>query len=253
MLGRRLRIAIVGDLDLEKLSHWATDAALYHAAAHLHQPLELRWVGTARVAADGAERSLTGFDGIWGAPGSPFASAEGMLAAIRFAREQDVPYLGTCAGFQYALIELTRNVLGLLDADSAENTSSSSNIVITPVSCPLPNRPTGAPRLAGKDLVVPVAGTLLGEICGTAPIVGEYFCNFETNPAYVERWRAAGLVVAARDERGEMRALSLPSLRFFLATLFQPQRSSRADSPHAIVAAFLRACALDAQRGSAGR
>jgi CTP synthase (UTP-ammonia lyase) len=247
MLDRPLRIAIVGDFDPQKLSHWATDAALQHAAAHSHQPLELRWVGTTALGSHGAERSLSSFDGIWGAPGSPFASADGMLAAIRFARENDVPYLGTCAGFQYALIELTRNVLGLLDADSAENESGSSNIVITPVSCPLPGRPTDAPRLAGKQLVAPVAGTLLGEICGTAPLVGEYFCNFETNPAYVERWRAAGLAIAARDERGEMRALTLPSRRFFLATLFQPQRSSRADSPHAIVTAFLRACAAVAR------
>ena len=60
--------------------------------------------------------------------------------------------------------------------------------------------------------------------------------------AYVERWSAAGLSVAGRDERGEMRAFSLPARRFFLATLFQPQRSSRAGAPHPIVAAFLRAC-----------
>jgi CTP synthase (UTP-ammonia lyase) len=59
---------------------------------------------------------LAATDAIWGAPGSPFASADGMLRAIRYAREHDVPYLGTCAGFQYALIELTRNVLGVASA-----------------------------------------------------------------------------------------------------------------------------------------
>jgi CTP synthase (UTP-ammonia lyase) len=243
MLPLPLRIAIIGDFDADKLSHWATDAALHHAGAQARQALDVRWVGTSRVSEHGPEESLAAFDGIWGAPGSPFASVGGMLAAIRFAREQDVPYLGTCAGFQYALIEFTRNVLGLLDADTAENESSSSNIVITPVSCPLPGRPVGAPKLAGMDEVIPVAGTLLGEICGTAPLAGEYFCNFETNADYVERWRAAGLAIAARDRRGEMRALSLPSRRFFIATLFQPQRASRAGAPHAIVEAFLRACA----------
>ena len=113
-------------------------------------PCVLRWIGTARVSEQGAEESLAAFDGIWGAPGSPFASAGGMLAAIAFARERDVPYLGTCAGFQYALIEFTRNVLGLLDADTAENESNSCNVVITPVSCPLPERPVGAPKLAGS-------------------------------------------------------------------------------------------------------
>jgi CTP synthase (UTP-ammonia lyase) len=251
MLPRPLRIAIIGDFDAGKLSHWATDAALYHAGARSRQALELRWIATSRVSEQGAEEALAGFDGIWGAPGSPFASPDGMLAAITFARERDVPYLGTCAGFQYALIELTRNVLGLLDADTAENESNSSNIVITPVSCPLPDRPVGAPKLAGMDDVLPVAGTRLGEICGTAPLSGEYFCNFETNPAYVERWRAAGLAIAARDRRGEMRAFSLPSRLFFLATLFQPQRASRAGAPHAIVEAFLGACAVPAGRADA--
>jgi CTP synthase (UTP-ammonia lyase) len=248
MLSRPLRLAVVGDFDAQKLAHWATDAALYHAGAHAGQALELCWIGTARVSEHGAAKALAAFDGIWGAPGSPFASADGMLAAIRFAREKDVPYLGTCAGFQYALIEFTRNVLGLLDADTAENESSSSNIVITPVGCPLPDRAPGSPKLAGMDDVLVVAGALLAEICGAAPLACEYFCNFETNPAYVERWRAAGLSIAARDRRGEMRAFSLPSRRFFLATLFQPQRASRAGAPHAVVEAFLRAAA-----GHAGR
>jgi CTP synthase (UTP-ammonia lyase) len=253
MLERPLRLAVVGDFDAATLAHWATDAALYHAGESAHQPLELRWVGTDFVTAHGADHALARFDGIWAAPGSPFVSADGMLAAITFARENDVPFLGTCAGFQYALIELSRKVLGLVDADTAENEATSSNIVVTPVSCPIPGRAPGAPRLAGKDLVYPVTGTLLAEICGPAPLAGEYFCNFETNPAYVERWQAAGLAIAARDGRGEMRALTLPSRRFFLATLFQPQRSSLAGTPHPVVLAFLRACAAYAARADAGR
>jgi len=60
-----------------------------------------------------------------------------MLNAIAHARRERVPYLGTCAGFQYALIELSRNVLGLPDADTAENNPTSANVVITPVACPL--------------------------------------------------------------------------------------------------------------------
>src|SRR5437667_6469962 len=103
----RLRVAIVGDFQRTTFSHWATEAALFHAGARLEVRVEPRWIGTDVVAAQGAERCLADFDGVWGAPGSPFVSAEGMLAAIRFAREGGLPYLGTCAGFQYALIELS--------------------------------------------------------------------------------------------------------------------------------------------------
>jgi CTP synthase (UTP-ammonia lyase) len=237
-----LRIAIVGDFERTKFSHWATEAALFHAALRLELRLELRWIGTAALAAASAGRALVGFDGVWGAPGSPIASMDGMLSAIRFARERDVPYLGTCAGFQYALIEFTRNVLGLADADSAENGSTSEHIVITAVSCPLPERRPDGPQLSGSATVYPVAGTLLAELCGSEPLRGEYNCNFETNAAYLPRWEAAGLLRAGSDEQGEMRALTLPAHRFFLATLFQPQLSSRFEAPHPIVLGFLRAC-----------
>jgi CTP synthase (UTP-ammonia lyase) len=241
-MARALQIGIVGDFERTRFSHWATEAALYHAAARLERAIEPRWWGTAQLAAQGAAECLRGLDGIWGAPGSPYVDAGGMLAALRFVRESGLPYLGTCAGFQYALIELTRNVLGLADADSAENAASSKHIVITPVSCPLPDHRPGT-KLGGADAVVPVAGTLLAELCSERPLLGEYNCNFETNPEYVPRWVAAGLCIEARDARGELRAFSWPASRFFLATLFQPQLSSRAQAPHPIVSGFLRACA----------
>ncbi len=74
-----------------------------------------------------------------------------MLKGIEFARRRDWPFLGTCGGFQYALIECVRNVLGIKDADSAENNSGSKNIVIYPVACAVPNRAKGAPKLSGPD------------------------------------------------------------------------------------------------------
>lgn len=166
-----------------------------------------------------------------------------MLRGIEFARRRDLPYLGTCAGFQYAVIEFSRNVLGLADADTAENHSQSTNVVITPVACPLPNRAQGAPKMCGADTIHPVRGTLVHELCRSEALEGMYFCNYETNPEYVTRWEAAGLRVAARGPRGEMRAFDLPGHRFFLATLFQPQLSSRGEQPHPIVLGYLRACA----------
>jgi CTP synthase (UTP-ammonia lyase) len=236
-----LTIGLIGDFDPGKHSHWATEAALFHAAARLDRALDLRWVGSDAVHARGADACLRDVDGVWGAPGSPYVSFDGALAAIRFAREQGVPYLGTCAGFQYALIELSRSLLGLADADSAENDTGSRNVVITPVACALPRRRPGGPQLSGSDLVKPVAGTLLAELCGGEPLRGEYFCNFETNAAYLPRWQAVGLGVAGTDERAEMRAFALPGHPFFLATLFQPQLTSRPAAPHPIVLGFLRA------------
>jgi CTP synthase (UTP-ammonia lyase) len=241
MSDRPVRIAIIGDFHRGKHSHWATEAALFHAAARLSLRVAPQWIDTPSLAAAGGPERLDGFDGVWGAPGSPSRSSEGMLRGIRHAREHDIPFLGTCAGFQSSLIEFTRNVLGLADADSAENGSDSANIVITPVECFV--NPGAGPRLSGAGTVRLVAGTLCEALCKSTHLQGEFFCSFETNAAFVPRWQAAGLRVAAHGSDGEMRAFELPANRFFIATLFQPQLSSSFEEPHPIVEGYLRACA----------
>jgi CTP synthase (UTP-ammonia lyase) len=238
-----LRIGIVGNFNRAFHSHWATEAALFHAARGLGLAVEPRWVPTESLDDPDADKCLESFDGLWAAPGSPYTSFLGMLRGIEFAREQDRPFLGTCGGFQYALIEFTRNVLGLLDADTAENNSESRNVVISPVACALPGRLPGGPKMSGSDTVWPVPGTLVDQLCQSRELTGEYFCNFETNAEFVSPWEAAGLRIAARGSQGEMRAFDLPGKRFFLATLFQPQLTSSIEQPHSIVSGYLSACA----------
>jgi CTP synthase (UTP-ammonia lyase) len=242
-MATHLQIGIVGNFNRVFHSHWATDAALYHAASRLGFTVEPRWVPTESLDGPEMEGRLEVFDGLWGAPGSPYASFTGMLRGIEFARIRDLPFLGTCGGFQYALIEFTRNVLGLTDADTAENCSGSKNIVTMPTACALPGALAGGPKMSGDDAVHPVAGTLVDQLCGTRELRGEYFCNFETNAELMPRWEAAGLRIAARGPQGEMRAFDLPGKQFFLATLFQPQLSSSARQPHPIIEGYLRVCA----------
>jgi CTP synthase (UTP-ammonia lyase) len=234
-----VRIGIVGDFDRAKHSHWATEAALFHAAAKLGVAIEPRWVATDVVEADPAA-ALAFAQGVWGAPGSPFVSAKGMVSAIEFARRKGTPYLGTCAGFQYALIELTRNLLGIADADSAENNPVGEHIVITPVQCEVPQR--GVPRLSGRSKVTIEPGSVLATLCHDAQLDAEFSCSYEVNAAFETRWHHAGVRFGARGIDGEPRALELPVHRFFVATLFQPQLSSSFERPHPIVQGFLRAC-----------
>ena len=105
-----VRIALLGDFDPEARSHWATEAALFHAASWLGFDAEPRWFPTEILESPDAQDRLAHFDGVWAVPGSPYRSFNGMLRGIEFARRRDLPYLGTCAGFQYALIEFSRNV-----------------------------------------------------------------------------------------------------------------------------------------------
>src|SRR5689334_4524942 len=108
---RTVRIAIVGDFQPEHDTHPATRAAIGHASARSGHDHEAVWVATPDVAGRAAE-VLAGFHGVWIAPGSPYASMQGALDAITWAREERVPLLGTCAGFQHIVLEHGRNVLG---------------------------------------------------------------------------------------------------------------------------------------------
>lgn len=239
-----MRIGILGDFNAEFRSHHATADALQHAARKLNIKIESEWLPTPSLTTADAEKKLESFDGLWAAPGSPYKSFDGMLKGIEFARRRDWPFLGTCGGFQYAFIEFVRNVLGISDADSAENNSGSKNIVIYPVACAAPNRKEGAPRLSGAMPGIRLRpGSYLQTFYGKEKdaITEELFCNFEINPEFEWAAMEAGFPVVARGPQGEIRAIESPTHRFFVATLFQPQLSSTEKKPHPVVLAFAQA------------
>ena len=122
-----VRIGILGDFNPEFPSHHATNDALQHAAVQLNLKIDSDWIPTPSLLVAGAEKMLESFDGLWASPGSPYKSFDGMLKGIEFARRRDWPFFATCGGFQYTLIECARNVLGIADADTAENNSGSKN------------------------------------------------------------------------------------------------------------------------------
>lgn len=241
-----VRIGIMGDFSADFRSHHATTESLQHAARKLNMKVEAEWLPTKSLGADNAEKNLETFDGLWAAPGSPFESFDGILKGIEFARRRDWPFLGTCAGFQYAFIEFARNVLNISDADTAENNSASKNIIIYPVACAVPNRKGNAPKLSGTMPEIRLRpGSYLQSFYGKekTTVSEEFFCNFEVNPDFEWAAMEAGFPVVARGADGEIRAIESPTHRFYLATLFQPQLSSSEKNPHPIVLAFVQAAA----------
>jgi CTP synthase (UTP-ammonia lyase) len=238
-----VRIGILGDFNSEFRSHHATNDALQHAAAKIGLPVESAWIPTPSLVSSDAKKIVEEFDGLWASAGSPYKSFDGMLKGIEFARRNDWPFLGTCGGFQYTVIECARNVLGIADADSAENNSGSKNIVIYPVSCAVPGA-AGEPKLHGMVPEIRLRpGSYLQSFYGKDTVAEEFFCNFEVNPDFEYAVMEAGFPVVARGAGGEIRAIESPTHRFFVATLFQPQLSSTTDNPHPLVLAFVQAAA----------
>jgi CTP synthase (UTP-ammonia lyase) len=135
-------------------------------------------------------------------------------------------------------------VLGIKDADSAENNSASKNIVIDPVACALPNRAANSPKLSGAIPEIRIRpGSYLHSFYKKDVVTEEFFCNYEVNPEFEWAFAEAGFPVVARGAQGEIRAIESPAHRFFVATLFQPQLSSKPGKPHLIIVEFLRAAA----------
>lgn len=224
-----IRIGIVGDLDLNRPSHKATNEALSHCADYLGINIELQWLPTESLERD-ADKSLSNFDGLWCAPGSPYMSMKGVLKAIRFARENDYPFIGTCGGFQHAVIEYAQNKLGLHDIQHVEDDPGASNFFITALSCSL----VGETRtiFINKD-------SMIYKFYNKTEVEERFNCNFGLNPNYQKLIDENGFKVVGTDENGEARILELPQHKFFIATLFQPQLSSLPTNPHKLIAAYL--------------
>ena len=118
-----ISIALIGDYDPQVTAHQAIPMALGQVAEYLDRPLAFHWLATDQIDANTA---LQDFDGFWCVPASPYKSEDGALRAIRFAREQQRPFLGTCGGFQHAVLEFSRNVLGWADAEHGETSPDSA-------------------------------------------------------------------------------------------------------------------------------
>jgi len=213
----------VGDFNSQHKAHHAIPKALAAADA----AVETVWVST-DVVNNGD--SLSQFDGIWCVPGMPYRSAEGVLLAIRHARDSATPFLATSAGFQYVLLEYARSVLGMADAGHLKTNPKTSVPLISPLGCAL---------VGVKARVRFIAGSAIRKAYGKAESVEQYHCSFGLNERYRRIMEGSHLLVTAVDDQDEVRAVELDGHPFFAATLFQPELNA----PNPLVGAFVSACA----------
>jgi CTP synthase len=227
---KTLRIALVGDFNSEVIAHQAIPLAIDDAAAVQELTADYDWVATSDIS---SADDLVGYDAIWLVPASPYKNVEGAFIAIRYARENSLPFLGTCGGFQHAIIEYARNVLGWSDAAHAE-TDTEGRMVIAPLSCSLVEK---------SDVIELRANTLIAKAYGRLSIEEGYHCNYGISSEFATELEEGALRVTGWDEEGEIRAVELITHPFFVATLFQHERNALEGRPAPLVHAFLRAAA----------
>ena len=223
----RPRIALIGDYNPSAKAHQAIPGALA-LATDAAIACQWEWLHTASLTRDPAEQ-LAAFDGIWCVPASPYANTRGALGAIRFARESGRAFLGTCGGFQHAMMEYAEAVWGVT-AGHAELDADAVNPVIAPLACSLVDQ-AGELHLAPRSR--------LASIYGATSAVEEYHCRYGLNPRYTERLATGSLRIAARDAADDVRAIELDDHPFFIGTLFQPERSAFSGRRHPLIRAFV--------------
>ncbi|REK87695.1 hypothetical protein DY245_25420 [Streptomyces inhibens] len=217
------RIALVGDRSDAVRSHARIPGLLKALRVRDGLDLDAYWIPT-----EDADQGMGGFDAVWVLPGSPYRSEAGVLAAIRAVREGGIPFLGTCGGFQHALLEFARNVCGMTYAGHAENDpeTADEDAVVVPLAC----------SLVGHEGTVKVTpGSRAAHLLGADRTQARYHCNYGPNPHRLDVLREHGLAFTGTDESGDIRIAELPAHPFFLATLFQPELDGDGTRAHPLI------------------
>jgi CTP synthase (UTP-ammonia lyase) len=229
---RGLRVALVGDFNPSVVAHQAIPKALELAGAQHGFEVEGVWVHTNSIF--DVEVQLPSFDGIWCVPASPYANMPGALAAIRYARERGCPFLGTCGGFQHALIEYARYVCGMPEAEHAETDPGAALRLIALLACSLVER---------SEEILLSEGGVLRRAYGLPRITEGYHCSYGLNRKYESRLFRDGLHATAHGANEEVRGVELAGHPFFVGALFQPERRALRGEVPPLVAAFVAAMA----------
>ncbi len=225
-----MKIAIIGEFNKDFRPHLATNEAIEHCRRFLDFELEVDWVSTEYLE-NNLREIITKYNGFWIAPGSPYNSMKGALDLIKHTRENNIPTIGTCGGFQHMVIEFARNVLGIADAKHAEYDPYASKLVVNPLSCDLKGEPLQIELIDKASKVY--------SIYNASTIMEKYYCNFGLNPAYQNKLDANGFSIVGSDKHREARIIELKGHAFFIATLFVPQDNSTFENPHELILAFL--------------
>lgn len=242
---RRLTIAITGKYTSLRDSYASILKALEHSGIACDAKVTVKWIDTTEVTAENVGSALADVDGIIVPGGFGVRGTVGKIECIRYAREDKLPYLGICLGFQMAVIEYARNVCGLADADSTE-ISPDCKIPIIDI---LPEQKKieglgGNMRLGGQEVNI-TPGTLAAELFGQAKSIRQRFRHrFEVNPNHVELLHERGMIFSGRHPvHPIMQILELPPdvHPYFIAAQFHPELTSRPLKPQPMFVGLVKA------------
>lgn len=255
MLGRvearsgKVTIGLVGKYTKLHDAYLSVAEALRHGGYENGVMVDIKWIDSDRLNERNVEKVLGKLDGILVPGGFGGRGIDGKILAARYARENDVPYLGICLGMQTAVIEFARDVLGLADANSSEFDDESSNKVIDLMPDQRGNIPKGGTMRLGAYPCRVSKGSLLEKAYKKEEIQERHRHRYEFNNAYREMIEAAGMKICGLSPDNRLvEAVEIPELSFFVGVQYHPEFKSRPNNAHPLFRELLKAAIEERDR-----
>ena len=235
-------VAVVGKYtDLED-SYLSIRESLKHAGIEVGCKVNASWVDAEDFENEPETiNQLAKYDGILVPGGFGVRGTEGKISAIKYARENDKPYLGLCLGMQTAVIEFARNVMGYKDANSSELASTDHPVIdLLPEQEGVINVDMGATMRLGDYFAELTPGSLANKLYGSDAIIERHRHRYEVNPKYIDEMEKAGMKFTGRN-KNRMEIAEIPEHSFFFSSQFHPEFKSRPNRPSPPFLGFVRA------------
>jgi CTP synthase len=237
-----VRIGIVGKYVDLKESYKSLNEALLHGGIANDVRVNLHFVDSQEVETQGAAKLLSGVDAVLVPGGFGVRGTEGKIAAVRYARENGVPFFGICLGMQMAVVEYARNVLGLTGANSLEFDERTSHPVVTLMESQVHVKDKGGTMRLGTYHCALQPGTTAHRLYGTTDVQERHRHRYEVNNAYRAKLEEAGLVVSGHNpELNLVEMVELPKHPYFVGCQAHPEFKSKPFLPHPLFSGFIRA------------
>jgi len=237
-----VRIGLVGKYIELKDSYKSIAESFNHAGAANDCRVKIEWIHSEAITDDNVEEKLNGLKGILVAPGFGQRGIEGKISAIRYARENEVPFFGICLGMQCAVIEFARNVLGFKDANSTEMNPGTTNPVIDLLEAQKKITHKGGTMRLGAYPCTVRAETKTFEVYKRREISERHRHRYEFNNEYLADFEKAGMIAAGLNpESGLVEIVELENHPWFIGVQFHPEYKSTVANPHPLFVNFVRA------------
>lgn len=238
----KVKIGLVGKYVQLHDAYKSIVESFVHAGVVNKAKVEISWIQSDDLNETNIEKTLDGLDGVLVAPGFGSRGIDGKLAAIKYVRENNIPFFGICLGMQCAVIEFAQNVLGLKDATSAEFNEQSKNKVIDLMEEQKEITQMGGTMRLGSYPCEIKTGTLAEAIYKQKIIEERHRHRYEFNNAYLADFEKAGMIASGINPKsGLVEIIELPNHPFFFGSQFHPELKSTVLNPQPIFVAFIKA------------